>query len=101
MSGGMFVAGFEWDDANWPKCGKHGVSREEIEHALSNDPSVFPDTEHSSDEERWKSIGTNNDGRYLFINFTMRFRAGRDILIRPISARYMHRKEILRYGRSN
>jgi len=27
----MEIAGFDWDSGNWPKCGKHGVSREEIE----------------------------------------------------------------------
>jgi len=27
----MKIAGFDWDDGNWPKCGKHGVSRTEIE----------------------------------------------------------------------
>jgi len=30
----MKISGFEWDDGNWPKCGKHGVSRAEIEQAL-------------------------------------------------------------------
>ncbi|TBN45900.1 BrnT family toxin, partial [Paracoccus sediminis] len=25
----MKIAGFDWDDGNWPKCGKHGVSRAE------------------------------------------------------------------------
>ena len=27
----MRFLGFEWDEGNWPKCGKHGVTREEIE----------------------------------------------------------------------
>jgi uncharacterized DUF497 family protein len=25
------VTGFQWDDGNWPKCAKHGVSKAEIE----------------------------------------------------------------------
>jgi len=25
----MKVAGVEWDTGNWPKCGKHGVSKED------------------------------------------------------------------------
>ena len=30
----MTLSGFGWDDGNWPKCGKHGVSRSEIEQVL-------------------------------------------------------------------
>ena len=32
----MKFTGFEWDDGNWPKCGKHGVTREEIEQFFSS-----------------------------------------------------------------
>ena len=39
----MKVAGFDWDEGNWPKCGKHGVSRAEIEEVLSGTPAVMPD----------------------------------------------------------
>lgn len=38
----------------------------------------------------------NADGRHIFVVFTLRDR-GADRLIRPISARYMHRKEIEHY----
>jgi len=37
------VAGVDWDDGNWPKCGKHGVSLEEIEQVLPGNPAVMPD----------------------------------------------------------
>jgi len=37
------IAGFEWDEGNWPKCGKHGVSKDEIEHVLSSGPLVLAD----------------------------------------------------------
>ncbi|AZU04744.1 hypothetical protein X907_2229 [Glycocaulis alkaliphilus] len=49
-------------------------------------------------EERLNAIGRNADGRYLFIVFTFRTRRG-NTLIRPISARYMHRKEVDHYER--
>jgi uncharacterized DUF497 family protein len=39
----MTIAGFDWDAGNWPKCGKHGVSREEIEQVLSGEPAVMAD----------------------------------------------------------
>ena len=38
------VAGFEWDQGNWPKCGKHGVSRAEIEYVLSGEPFLDSDS---------------------------------------------------------
>lgn len=39
----MKIAGFDWDSGNWPKCGKHGVSREEIEQVLLGAPAVMSD----------------------------------------------------------
>ena len=30
----MVISEFEWDAGNWPKCGKHGVSKAEIEFVL-------------------------------------------------------------------
>jgi len=39
----MKITGIEWDEGNWPKCGKHGVSREEIEGVLLGNPAVMPD----------------------------------------------------------
>lgn len=38
------------------------------------------------------------DGRYIFAVFTLRHK-GSKLLIRPISARYMHQKEIDHYER--
>jgi len=36
----MRIAGFDWDDGNWLKCSKHGVSHEEIEYVLLHEPAV-------------------------------------------------------------
>ncbi|MGH7035527.1 MAG: BrnT family toxin [Stellaceae bacterium] len=89
----LAVNGFDWDDGNREKCRKHGVSRAEIEAVFQRPISVFPDPAHSSAEERFIAIGTNEKGRYIFIAFTLRRRKG-ETLMRPISARYMRQKEV-------
>jgi len=92
----MRVWGFDWDDGNWPKCAKHGVAKNEIEYALSHTPRVLPDRNSPAEEVRWNAVGLTEGGRHLFIVFTIRVRERRQ-LIRPISARFMHDKEIRRY----
>lgn len=87
---------FVWDAGNLAKCQKHGVSTAEIEQVLDSDPFLVPDYEHSQHEDRHIAIGLNNSGRPVFVVFTLRRDDGRE-LVRPISARYMHRKEIERY----
>ncbi|HYK79096.1 MAG TPA: BrnT family toxin [Micropepsaceae bacterium] len=90
------VVGFDWDDGNREKCQKHGVSVADIEFALMGDLRVTPDPAHSDDEERFIGIGRTEDGKAIFVAFTFRFK-GVERLIRPISARYMHKKEIHTY----
>jgi len=92
----MKIDGFDWDEGNWPKCAKHGVSKAEIEFVLLGDPQVLPDRTLLSAETRFNAVGTNWSGRHVFIVFALRERDGAR-LARPISARYMHRKEIARY----
>jgi uncharacterized protein len=92
------VAGFEWDEGNWPKCGKHGVAKAEIEHVLRSEPLVLPHRYPQDVETRFDAVGKNSDGRYIFVVFTLRETQGKR-LIRPISARYMHLKEIQNYER--
>ena len=92
------VAGFEWDEGNWPKCAKHGVGKAQIEAIFSNSPAVYPDPAHSAVEERFLAIGSSDDGRLMLVAFTLR-PAGQKVRIRPISARFMHRKEIEHYER--
>lgn len=90
----MKIGGFDWDSGNWPKCGKHGVSREEIEQVFMGIPAVMPDP--SPKEPRMRAIGETTAGRYLFVVFMLREIDGKTKL-RPISARYMHQKEIDHY----
>lgn len=90
----MKIAGFDWDEGNWPKCGKHGVSREEIEQVLSSSPAVMPDP--FPDEPRMRAIGKTTAGRYVFVVFMLRG-IENSTKLRPISARFMHQKEIIHY----
>ena len=56
----------------------------------------FPDLKHATAETRFIGIGKANNGRHVFVAFTLR--EGDDgVLIRPISARDMHKKEIEHY----
>jgi uncharacterized protein len=92
------IDGFQWDLGNWPKCGKHGVSREEIEVLLtSGKAALFPGVARSTDEDRQFLIGPTLEGRWLFVVFTLR-RVDGKTLIRPLSARYMHKKEVEHYA---
>jgi uncharacterized DUF497 family protein len=92
----LTFAGFQWDRGNLLKCQKHGVPFSAIEAMFNWPVAVFPDPAHSRHEERLKAIGKSDDGRSIFIVFTLRTLQGQTF-IRPISARYMHRKEIEYY----
>ncbi len=89
----MEFDGFDWDRGNRGKCQKHGVSIAEIESLFGGTLLVGPDAEHSAVEQRFRAIGVTAQGRSLFVVFTWRQRR-RQRLIRPISARYMHKKEV-------
>ena len=90
----MKLAGFDWDEGNWPKCGKHGVSREEIEQVLLNSPAVMPDPHQN--EPRMRAIGKTDAERHIFLVFVFR-EIENKVFLRPISARFMHQKEIDHY----
>jgi uncharacterized DUF497 family protein len=89
----MQITRFDWNSGNWPKCGKHGVSREEIERLfMEGQARVAPDVKHSTPtESRHIAIG-RVDGRAMFVAFAIR-----GDLVRPISARYMHVQEVSSY----
>jgi len=90
------LAGFDWDDGNEGKCQKHGVSLSDLESAFNKTMRIFPDPSHSQDEIRYIALGKTDEGRDVFVAFTLRQREGKTY-IRPISARYMHRKEVEHY----
>jgi uncharacterized protein len=94
------IAAFEWDHGNSAKCRKHGLTLAAIESCFARPVLVLPDEHHSQSEERLRAIGRDAAGRHVFIVFTVRTR-GRQSVIRPISARYMHAKEIAHYEKEN
>ena len=94
------VAGFEWDAGNRAKCQKHGVSVAEVEDLFKRPVLIIPDATHSRGEERLRAIGKTASGRSVFLVFTIRVRGGKRF-IRPVSARFMHRKEIEHYEEEN
>ena len=94
------VSGFDWDDGNRKKCQQHGVSLAEIEALFVGGPLVAPTPKHSAEEDRFIAVGRTSAGRPVFVAFTIRTN-NRDRLIRPVSARYMHAKEIASYEKES
>ena len=93
----MKVDGFDWDSGNLFKSEtKHGISREVVEVFFQNEIRVAPDPKHSSTEDRFLALGRNENGKPMIVAFTIRIRGGQK-LVRPISARYMHAKEVKKY----
>ena len=93
------VVGFDWDEANIEKCQKHGVSITMIEEFFNDDLNLLTDVSHSTDEDRHIAIGRIPDGRAMFVGFTYRL-GKRGLLIRPITARFMHKREIQKYEKA-
>ncbi len=93
------IGGFEWDSRNSAKCQKHGVSLGEVEDVFVNALVEFPDPTHSEKEDRFILIGRNAEGRPIFVVFTLRQQDGQSFA-RPISARYMHQKEVQTYEKT-
>jgi len=69
------------------------LSARDIESIFQGPVSVFPDPEHSGEEERFIGIGKTEKHRNVLVVFKLR-RKDDVVLIRPISARFMHKKEI-------
>jgi hypothetical protein len=89
---------FEWDeDKNRINFKKHGVSFMEAQTVFSDVFVVlFPDDEHSYDEERFIAIGEGGKQRLLMVCYCER---GNDEIIRLISARKANKSEMeIYYG---
>lgn len=73
------------------------MTREEIESVFRGGTlRLYPDPAHSVSETRYLGIGRTDTGRHVLVAFTYR-EIEKQRLIRPISARYMHAKEIKHY----
>ncbi len=91
------IAGFDWDQGNRDKCQKHGLAVLDIEHALLRAQNlIVRDVKNSIAEDRYIAIGKTRAGRFAFVAFTLRQSAG-GLKLRPISACYMHKKEVVKY----
>lgn len=89
--------GFDWDEGNETKSlQKHGVTQDAIEALFASDSFIMDDPRHSAQEHRLLAVGITKEGRWVVVAFTFRTVAGKKS-IRPISARYMHDKEVKRY----
>jgi hypothetical protein len=88
-------SGFDWDDGNRAKCQKHGLSISDVEYVLATSTGIVLPVA-GFEETRLIAIGPTPEGQLAFVVFTTREKGGRSTL-RPISARYMHRKEISKY----
>ena len=92
--------GFDWDRGNRAKCQKHGLSIPLIESLFARPLAIVPSAADSREESRFCAVGQTGNGRRVFLVFTLRRKSNRQ-LIRPISARYMHKKEIESYEKEN
>jgi uncharacterized protein len=92
----MELAGFDWDSGNEAKCQKHGVSVFEIEDIFARRVLILNDPHDAIIERRLRAIGATAEGRAVFVVFTLRGNR-----IRPLSARYMHKREVQRYEKDN
>lgn len=96
----MKVDGFDWDSGNsFKNEAKHGISRQTVEAFFGRSIWVAPDVKHSSTEDRFLAIGRGPGDKPMIVAFTVR--AVKDLkLIRPISARFMHAREIAKYDQT-
>jgi uncharacterized DUF497 family protein len=92
------IGGFDWDAGNRDKCRKHGVSLADIEALFRGRLAIHP-ARAVAKEERFIAIGITPARRSILVVFTLRMRRGK-ALIRPISARYMHRREVAHYEKA-
>ncbi len=84
------INGFDWNQGNKDKnFNKHDVTIGECDEIFFNHPLlVSPDIKHSKMEVRSHALGHTQEGRMLFLSFTIRHHQ-----IRVISARDMNKKE--------
>ena len=82
--------GFDWTGGNAEKnWERHHVTPLEAEQVFFNTPLLaVVDPVHSQKEKRFYALGQTDEGRGLFVAFTMRARR-----LRVVSARDMSRKE--------
>jgi uncharacterized DUF497 family protein len=92
------IAGVQWDKGNLAKCQKHGLTVDDIEDVLiRNMDIVSRDARNSKTEGRYSAIGRTRTERRAYVVFTLRVTNNGELYARPLSARFMHQKEIDKY----
>ena len=88
---------FEWDRGNIDKSyQKHKVSPKETEEVfISEELFVLPDKKHSKTQKRHIALGKTQEGKIIFVVFRIKGNK-----LRVISARRMHKKEVLKYEKA-
>lgn len=88
---------FEWDKGNIDKnLRKHNVTNREAEQVFDNESLIVSgDIKHSRQEKRFQALGKTDQGRLLFLSFTIRADK-----VRIISARDMSKKEGVKYEKT-
>ena len=84
--------GFDYDVGNVRKIQSHGISLGEIEDFFTQELLIVEDAKHSLKEKRLIAVGLSKKNRPMFVAFTKRTK-DKETFIRPISARYCHKKE--------
>ena len=84
----MKVASFDWDDKNVAHISRHGVSPNEAEQVLEQEPLVL-----KAEQGKYLAYGQTDAGRYLLVVFVWRSQH----TIRVISARSLTEGEKKRY----
>lgn len=90
---------FEWNPAKAASnLRKHKISFD-LAATVFQDPFMrsFPDKGYSGLEERWITMGYDQDGRLLVVSHTYSERDSDNIFVRIISARRATRKERHQY----
>jgi uncharacterized protein len=91
---------FEWDQKKALKnLRKHNISFQRAAYIFkdANALSIF-DEEHSIEEERWITLGLDNNGALLTVIHTFKM-IHEEIRIRIISARKATKKEVKQYNK--
>ena len=90
---------FDWDPKKaWSNLKKHRVSFR-LATSVFRDPlalTIF-DEDHSTDEERWVSIGRAESGQTLVVIHVSEWTSRTEIKVRLISARKADRDELRDY----
>lgn len=88
--GNLDFDNFDWDDGNYSHCQAHGIGIGIIESFFTQELLYFVDKRNSDNEKRWIAVGRTQSKRLIFVAYTIR-KIGDERLLRPISARYIHR----------